>query len=209
MRSWEKKSPRSSKSWEATATRERATPIWPLVAPAIRRSRVPSCRRTAPAVSTGSRLEPSISRRGAGAVEGRERGVGLARSTPRRLYPELDDAEEALDDPLHRVHGLDVIQGYRPLVFLDNSPPQAEGAAGNLVGGSPPREEAPEGREHRHDEGPQQDQDEGSSAKAPARQECDPGDDERAQGAPDGLYGGDEHRRRVEVVRLRAHPAPG
>ena len=43
-------------------------------------------------------------RLGVGAVQGRERGVGLAGSAPRRLYPDLDDVEEALDDPLHRVH---------------------------------------------------------------------------------------------------------
>jgi hypothetical protein len=174
--------------------RESATPIWPLV---LRLDGLPP-----------GALDLAPQRLGVGAVEGRERGVGLAGSAPRRLYPDLDDAEEALDYPLHRVHGLDVIQGYRPLVFLDDAPPQAEDAACDLIGGGPPGEEAPEGREHRHDERPEQDEYYRLHVEPPARQEDHAGDDEGAQRTPDDPDGVDEHRRRVEVARLRAHPAP-
>jgi hypothetical protein len=60
---------RSSKSWETTAIRENAIPIWPLVAPAIRSSRGLSRRSTTgpAALSTGPLTVPSISRRSAAA----------------------------------------------------------------------------------------------------------------------------------------------
>jgi hypothetical protein len=58
---------RLSKTWEPTASRERAIPIWPLVAPATNNSRVESRRSTSGPVSSpasaGSRLAPSTSRR--------------------------------------------------------------------------------------------------------------------------------------------------
>ena len=147
---------KSSKNWDPTASTEKATPIWPLVAPAISRSRVQSRLRTVgPAASSDlSRAEPSSSRRSACAASrrARERGVGLARAPARRLDPYLKDAEEALDDPLHRIDGLDVIQGYRPFALLEDAPPQPEGAGRDLVGRRPPGQETPEGREHGDDE---------------------------------------------------------
>ena len=78
-----------------------------------------------------------------------------------------------------------MVQGYNPLVFLDDAPPQAEDAARDLVGGGPPGEEAPEGREHRHDERPEQHEGYRARVEAPAHQERNAGDDEGAQGAPD------------------------
>ncbi len=55
-------------------------------------------------------------------VQRSEGGVGLARASARRLDPDLVDAEGALDDPLHGIHRLYVLQRYGPFVLLEVRP---------------------------------------------------------------------------------------
>src|SRR5215212_1550789 len=59
-------------------------------------------------------------------VQRGERCIGFARAPARGLDAHLDHAEEALNDPLHCVHRLDVIQGYRPLASLEHAMTQTE-----------------------------------------------------------------------------------
>src|SRR5215212_3665983 len=140
-------------------------------------------------------------------VQRGERGVRFARSTTRRLDANLDHAEEALDDPLNSVHRLDVIQGYRPLTFLEYALTQPERVGRDGVGGGPPGEETPEGRESADYEDTDQEQDHRPQAEPLAHQEDYAGEDEPPDPAPERPYGSDEHGDRVEMP-LRAHPAP-
>ena len=73
-------------------------------------------------------------------VQRSERSVRLTRTSASRLDTYLDDAEGALDDPLHGIHRLYVIQRYRPFVLLEDALAQPEGVAGDRVGRGPPGE---------------------------------------------------------------------
>ena len=117
------------------------------------------CRRTvgpaASSVSTGSCAPPSSSRRSSSAAS-RETAASAASGS---LAPPPAVSTRTSTTPkrrwiiaLHRVDGLDVVQGYRPFVLLQDPPAQPEGAARDLVGRRPPREETPDGGENGHDD---------------------------------------------------------